>query len=128
MKSNPASATRPSSDTTCPCATLPPLASVKKRQRQWSEQKVSLWPPGQTFTPRLLIIVSLTPSPFTLLIASPRSFADPRVQSRNTSTPTSSLFAAGFALVALASHSSPLLYFLALRICGVCPSLSTTAS
>src|SRR5215217_3825840 len=93
MKSYPASATRPNNDTTCECATLLPSDSGRKRQRQWSEQKVSSCPPGQAFTPRLLIIVNLTPSPLTLLSATPSSFAEPLVQSRKTSTPTSSFCA-----------------------------------
>src|SRR5215213_4836877 len=98
MKSYPASAMRPSNDTTCECTTLLPSDSRRKRQRQWSEQKVSVCPPGQTFTPRLLIIVNLTPSTVTLLIASPSSFAEPLVQSRKTSTPTSS-FCGNFLVV-----------------------------
>src|SRR5256885_14983595 len=109
---------RPSSDTTCACATFPPSDSGRKRQRQWSEQKVSVCPPGHTFTPRLLIIVSLTPSPLTLLSAAPRSFAEPFDQSRKTSTPTSSFFGAFLPAPAPAGKlSSDFLYFLGPKIC-----------
>src|SRR5215203_3720202 len=119
---------RPSNDTICVCATLLLPDSDRKRQRQWSEQKVSACPPGQTFTPRLLIMVNLTPSLVTLLSASPRSFAEPLLQSRNTSTPTSSFCGSSLLVPTTAGGSPPLLYFLALRICGVWPNRPTTAS
>src|SRR5437868_7540318 len=123
MKSYPSPAIRLSSDTTCACATFPPSDSGRKRQRQWSEQKVSVCPPGQTFTPRLLIIISLTPSPLTLLSAAPRSFAEPLDQSRKTSTPTNSFCGAFAPAPATADKVSPdFRYFLGFRICGVCPN------
>ena len=56
--------------------------SPRKRHRQWSEQNVSACPSGQTFTPRLLIIVNFSPSPLSSLSLPPRSFGEPCVQSR----------------------------------------------
>src|SRR6266550_2227737 len=74
------------------CVIVPPAVLGIKRQRQWSEQNVSDLPPGQTFTPRLLIMVSLRSSPETFASDSPRSSGPPFDQSRKTSTPTSSFF------------------------------------
>jgi hypothetical protein len=106
---------------------VPSLAAIK-RHRQWSEQKVSAWPSGQTFTPRLLIMMSFVPSPLSLLSESPRSFAVPLVQSRKTSTPTKSFFALTvedeetFDIdIGADVVSSAGLYFAALRVWGVWP-------
>src|SRR6185503_15058823 len=92
MKSYPAPAIRFNNEITCVCDTVLSPPSPRKRQRQWSEQNVSACPSGQTFTPRLLIIVNFKPSPLNSLSLPPRSFGEPLVQSRKTSTPTSSFF------------------------------------
>src|SRR5688572_12045044 len=92
MKSYPAPAIRFNSEITCACDTALSPPSPRKRQRQWSEQNVSACPSGHTFTPRLLIIVKFRPSPLNSLSLPPRSFGEPFVQSRNTSTPTISFF------------------------------------
>src|SRR4029434_6291235 len=90
MKSKPALSTFPSNSIICLCVIVAPLSVDMKRQRQWSEQKVSDLPPGQTLTPRLLTITICKPLGATLVIDSPRLSGDPFNQSRNTSTPTNS--------------------------------------
>src|SRR5947209_6046504 len=72
------------------CAIVAPAVLGIKRHRQRSEQNLSDLPPGQTFTPRLLIIVNLRSSPETFANASPKLSGLPFDQSRKTSTPTSS--------------------------------------
>jgi len=90
----------------------------------------SEWPAGQTFTPRLLIIVSFKPSPPSVLIAAPRSSADLSASEKHIHS-DQFLFApdrsrdCGFAGKGSLVAS---LYSTTLNSCGFSPRRLTTAS
>src|SRR4026208_220922 len=82
---------RSSSETICLSVTALP----RKRQRKLSVHRVCGEPSGQTLTPRLAIILSVSPSPDALPITAARLLGSREGHSTYTSTPTKSILGAG---------------------------------